>query len=55
MVARDVREGRTLAKEIDGIFVETPMHASTISELKDGVVTVRWRDHGARLDLNRRE
>jgi hypothetical protein len=52
MLARDVREGRTLAKEIDGVFVEAPAHRSTISELKDGVLTVRWRGRRAVMDLN---
>jgi hypothetical protein len=50
---RDVARRRTLARTIDGRSVDAPVHRSTISDLIDGILTVRWEDHVYSVNLNR--
>jgi hypothetical protein len=50
---RDIRAGRTLAKEIDRTPCAAPVHRSTLSTLENGLLTIRWRGQEHRINLNR--
>jgi len=49
----DLIRHAVLDKRVDGIRVEPSVHVSSFSELKDGVLTVRWKGQVHTIDLRR--
>jgi hypothetical protein len=50
---KDLIQDAVLDKRVDGIRVEPIVHVSSFSELKDGVLTVRWKGREHTIDLRR--
>ena len=50
---KDLIRDVVLDKCVDGVRVEPSVHVSSFSELKDGVLTVRWKGQVHTVDLRR--
>ena len=50
---KDLPRDLILDKRVNGTRVEPPMHATNFSDLKDGVLTVRWKGQEHTIDLRR--
>ncbi len=50
---KDLARDLVLDKRVSGVRVENTVHTTDFSELKDGVLTVRWKGLTHRIDLRR--